>query len=74
MGNPIAPVMANIFLCDLETKILDTYNPDFKPRVLFESRPALHFCNYKENKKNYTYVGYLFIGYFKDIMDQYFYY
>ena len=31
MGNPIAPVMANIFLCDLETRILDTCNPDFKP-------------------------------------------
>ena len=28
-------------------------------RVLFENRPALYFCNYKENKKNcYTYVGY----------------
>ena len=27
--------------------------------VLFENRPALYFCNYKENLKNwYTYVGY----------------
>ena len=28
--------------------------------VLFENRPALYFCNYKENeKKQYPYVGYL---------------
>ena len=25
-------------------------------RVLFENRPALYFCNYKDKK--YTYVGY----------------
>ena len=36
--------------------------------VLYENRPAHYFCNYKENKRNYTYVGYLFIGYFKDII------
>ena len=30
-----------------------------KTWVLFENRPALYFCNYKENYKNwYTYVGY----------------
>ena len=31
----------------------------YQKRVLFENRPALYFCNYKENKKNwYTYVRY----------------
>ena len=32
-----------------------------KGGVLFENRPALYFCNYKENKKNNiaTYIGYL---------------
>ena len=43
-------------------------------RALFENRPALYFCNYKENKK-YTYVGYLiFIDDSIVIMEQYFQY
>ena len=40
-------------------------------RVLFENRPALYFCNYKE--KNYTRIlDTLFIDDFIDIMEQYF--
>ena len=32
----------------------------FEIWLLFENRPALYFCNYKENKKYiYTYVGYI---------------
>ena len=31
--------------------------------VLFENRPALYFCNYKENKKNTRMLDTLFIDY-----------
>ena len=41
-------------------------------RVLFENSPALNFCNYK--KKNTHMLDTLFIGYFKDIMEQYIHY
>ena len=41
--------------------------------VLFENRPALYFCNYKENNKNNTRIfDTLFIDDFIDIMEQYF--
>ena len=40
-------------------------------RVLFENRPALYFCNYKENDKNNTRIlDTLFIDDFIDIMEQ----
>ena len=41
--------------------------------LLFENRPALHFCNYKDNKKNNTrMLDTLFIEDFIDSMEQYF--
>ena len=41
--------------------------------VLFENRPALYFCNYKENDKNNPRIlDTLFIDDFVDIMEQYF--
>ena len=42
--------------------------------VLFENRPALYFCNYKENEKknNTRMLDTLFIDDFIDIMEQYF--
>ena len=41
--------------------------------VLFENRPAVYFCNYKENKKNnIRMLDTLFIGDFMDSMEQYF--
>ena len=47
---------------------LDIYNG-----VLFENRPALYFCNYKE--KNYTrMLDTLIIDDFIEIMEQYFHY
>ena len=42
--------------------------------VLFENRPALYFCNYKENKKNTRMLDTLFIDDSLDIMEQYFHY
>ena len=44
-----------------------------KFRLLFENRPALYFCNYKENKKNnMRMLDTLFIGDFIDSMEEYF--
>ena len=44
---------------------------NMKLRVLFENRPALYFCNYKENKENDTrMLDTLFIDDFID-MEQY---
>ena len=41
--------------------------------LLFENRPALYFCNYKENKENnIRMLDTLFIGDFIDSMEQYF--
>ena len=36
MGNPAAPTLANIFLCNLEENLLNNCNPNFKP--LFYNR------------------------------------
>ena len=42
-------------------------------RLLFENRPALYFCNSKENKKNnIRMLDTLFIEDFIDIMEEYF--
>ena len=42
-------------------------------RLLFENRPALYFCNYKENKKNnIRMLDTLFIEDFIDSMEEYF--
>ena len=42
-------------------------------RLLFENRPALYFCNYKENKKNnIRMLDTLFIEDFMDSMEEYF--
>ena len=44
-----------------------------RPRLLFENRPALYFCNYKENKENNTrMLDTLFIEDFIDSMEEYF--
>ena len=44
-----------------------------KTRLLFENRPALYFCNYKENKKNnMRMLDTLFIEGFIDSMEEYF--
>ena len=41
--------------------------------LLFENRPALYFCNYKENKKNnLRMLDTLFIEDFIDSMEEYF--
>ena len=41
-----------------------------RARLLFENRPALYFCNYKENKKNnIRMLDTLFIEDFIDGMD-----
>ena len=41
--------------------------------LLFENRPALYFCNYKENKKNnIRMLDTLFIEDFIDSMEEYF--
>ena len=41
-------------------------------RLLFENRPALYFCNYKENKKNnIRMLDTLFIEDFIDSMEEY---
>ena len=41
--------------------------------LLFENRPALYFCNYKENKKNkIRMLDTLFIEDFLDSMEEYF--
>ena len=41
--------------------------------VLIENRPALYFCNYKENKINKTHMmDTLLIDDFIDIIEQYF--
>ena len=41
--------------------------------LLFEKRPALYFCNYKENKKNkIRMLDTLFIEDFLDSMEEYF--
>ena len=46
----------------------------FSVGVLFENKPALYFCNYK-NEKNYTrMLDTLFIDDFIDILEQYFLY
>ena len=37
-------------------------------RVLFENRPALYFCKYKEKKNNTRILDTLFIDDFSDIM------
>ena len=45
----------------------------FQFGLLFENRPALDFCNYKENKKNNTrMLDTLFIEDFMDSMEEYF--
>ena len=42
-------------------------------RLLFENRPTLYFCNYKENKKNnICMLDTLFVGDFIDSMEEYF--
>ena len=44
-------------------------------RLLFEKRPALYFCNYKENKKNnIRMLDTLLIEDFIDSMEEYFYF
>ena len=44
-----------------------------KYRLLFEKRPAVYFCNYKENKKNNRrMLDTLFIEDFIDSMEEYF--
>ena len=44
-------------------------------RLLFENRPAVYFCNYKENKKNNTrMLDTLFIEGFIGSMEEYFYF
>ena len=44
--------------------------------VLFENRPALYVCKYKENKKknNTRILDTLFSDDFTDIMEEYFHY
>ena len=57
---------------------LSLYSSFFPTRLtffwlLFENRPALYFCNWKENKKNNTrMLDTLFIGDFMDSMEEYF--
>ena len=52
------------------TCMLDTL---FFDGLLFENRPALYFCNYKENKKNnLRMLDTLFIEDFIDSMEEYF--
>ena len=41
--------------------------------LLFENRPVVYFCNYKENKKNNTrMLDTIFIEDFIDSMEEYF--
>ena len=43
------------------------------PRLLFENRPAVYFCNYKQNKKNnIRMLDTLFTEDFMDSMEEYF--
>ena len=56
----------------IKTKI---WSDQDKNRALFENRPALYFCKYKENKVNNTRIlDNIFIDDFTDIMEQYFHY
>ena len=54
-------------------KELHIYDKHLSNRLLFENRPALYFCNYKENKKNNIRMSdTLFIEDFIDSMEEYF--
>ena len=62
------------FLSRVQTIVI-LFNLAIFSGVLFENRPALYFCNYKENEENDTrMLDTLFIDDFVDIMDQYFHY
>ena len=43
MGNPLSPILANIFLCNFEANFLDKCPLDFKPRFYKRNVDDLHF-------------------------------
>ena len=58
MGNPLAPTLANVFLCELETKLLERCPIEFKP-VLYKRYLDDTFCLFRNQNDSNQFLKYI---------------